>query len=150
MDHVVYLDKKADELKKLLSGEKSMLIRGATGRKIPYGRVNTGDILYLLENDGSGLIRAKADVSGVINSEKMDKVQSIALVNKYQDRLQLTKAQTERWAGKRYLVLIELTNLELLEPFPIDKSEYGNMDDWLPVNNIKTVHLNLTTQKLIK
>ena len=142
MDHVVYLDKKADELKKLLSGEKSMLIRGATGRKMPYGRVNTGDILYLLENDGSGLIRAKADVSGVINSEKMDKVQSIALVKEYQDHLQLTKAQTERWAGKRYLVLIELTNLELLEPFPIDKSEYGNMDDWLPVNNIKTVQLN--------
>jgi hypothetical protein len=127
-----------------------MLIRGATGRKMPYGRVNTGDILYLLENDGCGLIRAKADVSGVINSEKMDKVQSIALVNNYQDHLQLTKAQTERRAGKRYLVLIELTNLELLEPFPIDKSEYGNMDDWLPVNNIKTVQLNLTTQKLIK
>ena len=150
MDHVVYLYKKANELKKLLSGEKSMLIRGAMGRKMPYGRVNIGDILYLLENDGSGLIRAKADESGVINSEKMDKVQSIALVNKYQDHLQLTKAQTERWAGKRYLVLIELTNLELLEPFSIDKSEYGNMDDWLPVNNIKTVQLNLTTQKLIK
>ncbi len=42
MDHVVYLDKKTNELEKLKSGEKTMLIRGATGRKMPYGRVNAG------------------------------------------------------------------------------------------------------------
>ena len=141
MDHVVYLDKKADELKKLQSGGKTMIIRGATGRKMPYGRVNIGDVLYLMENDGSGLIRAKADVSNVINSQKMEKDQSIALVEEYQDSLQLTDSQFKRWAGKRYLVLIELRNLELVEQFAIDKSEYGNMDDWLPVENIKSVQL---------
>ena len=146
MDHVVYLDSKSNELNKLISGAKTMLIRGAAGRKIPYGRVNTGDILYLLDNDGSGLIRAKAVVSRVINSDKMEKNQSVALVEEYQDYLHLSEAQTERWAGKRYLVLIELTNLELLEPFSIDKSEYGNMDDWLPVNNIKSVQLSYTAQ----
>ena len=146
MDHVVYLDSKSNELNKLISGAKTMLIRGAAGRKIPYGRVNTGDILYLLDNDRSGLIRAKAVVSRVINSDKMEKNQSVALVEEYQDYLHLSEAQTERWAGKRYLVLIELTNLELLEPFSIDKSEYGNMDDWLPVNNIKSVQLPYTAQ----
>ena len=46
MDHVVYLDAKAKELDLLISGEKGMIIRGATGRKMPYGRVNTGDVLY--------------------------------------------------------------------------------------------------------
>jgi hypothetical protein len=142
MDHVVYLDKKANELEKLKSGEKTMLIRGAAGRKMPYGRVNTGDTLYLLENDSSGLIRAKADVKTVINSEKMDKDQSVALVEKYLNYLQLTDSQIKRWAGKRYLVLIELTKLELLEPFAIDKSDYDNMDDWLPVNDIQVVKLN--------
>ena len=146
MDHVVYLDCKSYELNKLISGTKTMLIRGAAGRKMPYGRVNVGDILYLLNNDGSGLIRAKAVVSRVINSDKMEKNQSVALVEEYQDYLHLSEAQTERWAGKRYLVLIELTNLELLEPFSIDKSEYGNMDDWLPVNNIKSVQLPYTAQ----
>ncbi len=33
MDHVVYLDAKADELRKLINGEKTMIIRGAAGRK---------------------------------------------------------------------------------------------------------------------
>jgi hypothetical protein len=46
MDHVVYVDAKAKELEELIAGTKTMIIRGATGRKLPYGRVNMGDILY--------------------------------------------------------------------------------------------------------
>jgi hypothetical protein len=38
MDHVVYLDAKEKELDKLRSGQKSMIIRGAAGRKLPHGR----------------------------------------------------------------------------------------------------------------
>jgi hypothetical protein len=51
----------------------------------------------------------------------------------------LTGKQLARWAGKRYLVLIEVAGIEELEPFPIDKSDYGNMDDWLPVEEINRV-----------
>jgi len=139
MDHVVYLDAKASELEKLKSREKIMIIRGAAGRKMPYGRVNSGDTLYFLENDGSGLIKARAEVVSVLDSEKMEKEESIALVDEHQVKLQLTPAQTKRWAGKRYLVLIEVSKFESLEPFPIDNSDYGNMDDWLPVGDIGTV-----------
>ena len=35
MDHVVYLDHKAKELDLLEKGVKTMIIRGAMGRKIP-------------------------------------------------------------------------------------------------------------------
>ena len=137
MDHVVYLDLKANELENILSGKKTMIIRGAAGRKMPYGRVNIGDILYLLENDGTREIKAKVKVNFVINSEKMDSDDSRALVDEYQDRLLLTSAQIKRWAGKRYLVLIGLFNPEKLKSFTIDMSEYGNMDDWLPVREIQ-------------
>jgi hypothetical protein len=141
MDHVVYLDAKAGELSKISSGEKTMIIRGAAGRKMPYGRVECGDVLYLLENDGSGRVRAKAVVSSVMNSEKMTKDESNSLVSENQDQLRLTTAQSKRWAGKRYLVLIEFESVDELEPFRVDKSEYGNMDDWLPVGEIETVKI---------
>jgi hypothetical protein len=36
-------------------------------------------------------------------------------------------------------VLIEVKNVKPLEPFAIDRSEYGNMDDWLPVEKIEKV-----------
>lgn len=139
MDHVVYLDAKAKEMEVLLIGKKTMIIRGATGRKMPYGRVSSGDVLYFINNNAEGVVKAKAKAKRVINSEKMSKEQSVAMVEEYQDKLQLTASQFKRWAGKRYIVLIEVEEAEQLKPFPIDKSEYGNMDDWLPVEDIEGV-----------
>ncbi len=129
MDHVVYLDAKANELENLLNGSKTMIIRGAAGRKLPYGRVFEGDVLYFIRNNGEGLVRASAQVKSVLNSEKMTPEESIALVDEHQDALQLTPKQYKRWAGKRYLVLIEVANVNELEAFPIDRSDYGNMDE---------------------
>ena len=38
-------------------------------------------------------------------------------------------------------MLIEVQDVEQLDPFRIDKSEYGNMDDWLPVEEIESVRI---------
>lgn len=139
MDHVVYLDAKAMEMESLLSGTKTMIIRGAAGRKMPYGRVDPGDVLYFINNNAEGVVKAKASVKEVIHSDKMTRDESVALVEEHQDSLRLTPQQYKRWAGKRFLVLIEVETVEQLAPFPIDKSEYGNMDDWLPVEDIERV-----------
>lgn len=139
MDHVVYLDAKAAEMENLLNNTKTMIIRGATGRKLPYGRVNPGDVLYFINNNGEGEIKAKAQVASVFNSDKMTSAESVALVKKHQDQLQLTAAQMKKWAGKRYLVLIGVEAVESIDPFTIDKSDYSNMDDWLPVGEIGSV-----------
>ena len=141
MDHVVYLDAKAEELKKLICGEKSKIIRGAAGRKMPYGRVSPGDIFYFLDNDAEGLIKAKAHVQSVINSDILTKEESINLIKNHQAELQLTENQMARWSGKRYLVIIEVDSVEQVEPFRVDKSKYGNMDDWLPVENIDNIRV---------
>ena len=141
MDHVVYVDAKANEMESLLSGEKTMIIRGAAGRKLPYGRVDAGDVLYFINNNAEGVVKARVRVKSVFNSEKMTKEESAELVQSRQDALQLTGWQFKRWAGKRYIVLIEVDEVEPLSPFPIDKSNYGNMDDWLPVEEIESVKL---------
>lgn len=139
MDHIVYVDTKARELEKLLAGDKSMIVRGGTGRKLPYGRVQTNDRLYFIQNKGDGMVRACALVSGVLNSEKLTEEQSRSLLEANQSKLNLTPEQFTRWAGKRYLVLIELQDIRAVEPFEIDRSSYGNMDDWLPVGEIESV-----------
>lgn len=139
MDNVVYLDYKAKELENLKSGNKKMVIRGATGRKLPYGRINKSDVLYFIENKGDGLVKGKAIVEKVFNSDKLTKEQSIEIVEKNQDKLLLNAGLKKRFAGKRYLVLITIKNFEEIEPFKIDRSDYGNMDDWLPVESIDSV-----------
>ena len=144
MDHVVYLDSKAKELENLLNKSKTMIIRGAMGRKLPHSRVNEKDTLYFINNNAEGQIKAKASVSFVFNSEKMTTEESKQLISKYQPQLQLTDAQFQRWAGKRYLVLISLKDIKEIPPFVIDKSCFGNMDDWLlveKIENVKKKHL---------
>ena len=141
MDNVVYLDYKAKELENLKSGQKTMIIRGAMGRKLPYGRVNKTDILYFIENKGDGLVKGEAIVEDVFNSDKLTKEESIEIVERNQDKLLLNTALKKRFAGKRYLVLITIKDFKEIEPFRIDRSEYGNMDDWLPVENIEKVKM---------
>lgn len=137
MEHIAYCDKKAKELEKLFNGSKSMLIRGAAGRKIPYGRVNEGEKIYLVENDGSCEIKASALVKNVFNSEKMTKEESEKLIQQNMDKLDLTSSQLKRWNGKRYLCLIEISDIKEIEPFKYTRT--SNMDDWLIVEDIEDV-----------
>ncbi len=139
MDHIVYLDYKAREFEKISSGAKTMLIRGATGRKLPYGRVAKGDCLYFIENNGSGIVNGKCLVSNVFNSEKLSAQESSDLIMENQEFLLLTESQLKRWSGKRYIVLIAIEEFELIEAFEFDKSEYSNMDDWLLAEKIERV-----------
>ena len=141
MDNIVYLDYKAKELDNLISGEKTMIIRGATGRKLPYGRVFKGDLLYFIENKGDGLVKAKARVKDVFNSQQLTKKESEELVKQNQNKLLLDSGLIKRFSGKRYLVLITIESFQKLDPFKIDRSEYGNMDDWLPVEDINKVKI---------
>ena len=96
--------------------------------------------MYFTNNNAEGEIKAKGVVSSVFNSEKMTKDESIALVKKYQNKLKLTAMQFQKWAGKRYIVLIEIKNIEKIQYFPFNRDIFKNMmDDWLPVENIETV-----------
>ncbi len=140
MNHVVYLDAKANEIEKILSGQKTMIIRGAAGRKIPYGLVNKEDVLYFINNNAEGVIKAKAEVALVINSEKMDKDTSIKLINQYEKNLQLSEKQFQRWAGKRYLVLIKVKNVEEITPFQFNRDDFKNrMDDWFVFDKLEDI-----------
>jgi hypothetical protein len=146
MDHVVYIDAKDGDLQKLLDGSKTMIIRGAAGRKLPYDRVHAGDRLYFVQNNGEAVARAAADVRRVIQSAKLDEEQARGMVAEYQPLLQLTPAQEKRWSCKRYLVLIEIAPAQAIEPFAIDRSAYGNMDDWLPVGDIAAIRVEAGPQ----
>jgi hypothetical protein len=139
MDHIVYLDTNAKEFKNLENGSKTMIIRGAMGRKLPHGRVGVSDVLYFAKNNGDGLIEGKARVKSVFFSEKLTKEESEKMVEDNQPKLQLNSGLLKRFAGKRFLTLVEVEKFENLVPFKFDRSEFGNMDDWLPVGNIEIV-----------
>ncbi|MDX9691047.1 MAG: hypothetical protein RBT45_01240 [Acholeplasmataceae bacterium] len=138
MEHLVYCDQKANVLSNLLNGSKTKIIRGAAGRKLPYGRVNIGEVLYFVENDGTQVIKAKGIVKSVYNSPPMTQDESIAFIKSEQKGLNLSVDQQKRWYGKKYVCIIEVEQVMLLDNVLIyDRKD--NMDDWMIVYTIEDI-----------
>lgn len=138
MEHLVYCDVKSQVLEKLVEGSKTMIIRGAAGRKLPYGRVFADEVLYFVENDGSQQVKAKAVVSSVINSEALSPDESIAMIAHHADALNLSLSQEKRWNGKKRLCLVSVRGVEML-PEPLMYDRQKNMDDWITVASIADI-----------
>jgi hypothetical protein len=135
MVHLVYCDDKEKVLEKIVQGTKTMIIRGATGKKIPHSRVFAGEILYFMKK-GSGLISAYAEVRSVHNYEKLSEDEIKRVINENKPKLNLTGKQKDRW-HKRCLCLIEFENVHEIDPLAFDHQ--GNMDDWLIIEKIEDV-----------
>lgn len=135
MVHLVYCDDKSKEIVEILEGSKTMIIRGAAGRKIPHSRVFKDEILYFMEK-GSKKITAKAVVVDVQNFVKLTDEEITKIIEDNNNKLQLTDKQKERW-HKKCLCLVEFHNVESIEPLDFDHQR--NMDDWLIIEKIDDV-----------
>lgn len=135
MDHIVTLDSESHEIENLLNGTKSMIIHGADVKCNPYGVVKKGDILYLTDNKSFEKIKAKAVVSSVYNSYKLSIPESFEMIIRNQDKLVLPDDVFYKYAGKMYLVLIELKDIEKVNPFSMVRSDLSHANDWNPVHS---------------
>ena len=139
MVHLVYCDnsgKKGEKaLDKILAGTKTMVVRGAAGRKIPHSRVFEGEQLYFMEK-GSAEITATAVVKSVQNYVKLSDEEIVKILSDNQNKLNLSEKQNERW-HKKCLCLVEFENVE--ERTPLVFEHQNNMDDWLIIEKIEDV-----------
>lgn len=135
MVHLVYCDDKEKVLDKILNGEKTMVVRGAAGRKIPHSRVFEGETLYFMKK-GSKKISAKAIVKKVQNLVKLSEEEITKTLKDNQEKLNLSEKQKQRW-HKKCLCLVEFENAKGIEPLDFDHQ--NNMDDWLIIEKIEDV-----------
>jgi hypothetical protein len=139
MEHLVYCDNvgKAGErvLDKILAGTKTMVVRGAAGRKIPHSRVFEGETLYFMQK-GTTKIGAKATVKSVLNHVKLTEDEINEAFAENESKLNLSDKQRTRW-HKKCLCLVEFESVERIEPLDFDHQ--GNMDDWLIIGKIADV-----------
>ena len=139
-EHLVYLNDKAKELEKLINKEKTMIIRGAAGKKCPLGgRAKVNDDIYFVETGGDMTVTYKGIISQVIESEKMTPEESEAFIKKYEKELNLSKDQYTRWNGKKFLAVYEISELTEITPFKYNRE--NNMDDWIITDDINKIKL---------
>ena len=140
MVHLVYCDnagpKGSRVLDGILTGKKTMVVRGAAGRKIPHSRVFEGEELYFMEK-GTASITARATVTCVENHVKLTEEETDRVLSKNADKLGLTPKQLDRW-HKKCLCLVSFEGVERISP-PLDFEKQSNMDDWLILDRIEDV-----------
>jgi len=135
MVHLVYCDDKEKVLEKILDGTKTMIVRGAAGRKIPHSRVFEGETLYFMKK-GTGKISAMATVVSVQNYVKLTEDEIVKTLEDNQSMLNLSKNQKKRW-HKKCLCLVEFKNVKEIDTLEFDHQ--SNMDDWLIIEKIEDV-----------
>ena len=135
MVHLIYCDDKEKVLEKIMAGTKTMIVRGAAGRKIPHSRVFEGETLYFMKK-GTAKITATATVKTVQNFTKLLDNEISETLASNQLKLNLSEKQCVRW-HKKCLCLIEFENLTKIDALDFDHQ--GNMDDWLIIEKIKDI-----------
>jgi 1,2-diacylglycerol-3-alpha-glucose alpha-1,2-galactosyltransferase len=134
VNHLVFLSKESKGLKKIINGDKTMLVRGGSAKKNIYSKVKKGDTLYFVEKNGKGYIQCKARVKDVISTGELDEEATLALILGHQKELMLTASQIKKWSTKPYLTLVTIEQIENIEPFKVEECSYINMDDWITID----------------
>ena len=146
MVHLVYCDNAGKKgvrvLDKIIAGTKTMVVRGAAGRKIPHSRVFEGGRLYFIEK-GSASITATAIVKSVQNYVKLSEEEITRILSENSGKLNLSDKQMVRW-HKKCLCLVEFENVEEIAPIAFEHQ--SNMDDWIILNRIEDVAAGTGTQ----
>src|SRR5512137_1280245 len=100
MNHLVFLDRRAGELEKILSGVKTMLVKEFDPAQTTVYPINSGDSLYFLRDKDDCALRVKATVVRVLSfANRLDEELSHTLKS-MQSRLQLTEDQYNYWSAK--------------------------------------------------
>src|SRR5512136_3244468 len=101
MNHLVFLDTRAGELEKILSGVKCMLVKEFDPVRSSRQPLSPGDTLYFLKDKDDCSLRVKASVVRaftVINA--LDEHLTHTL-KEFQPRLQLTEDQYNHWSTRK-------------------------------------------------
>jgi len=117
MDHLIFLEEAWKEIEALVSGIKTMIIQGFDEINVPHRIITEGDVLYFAYNNGKDEIRARGVVDYVSYSHRLSTEESYEMIIRNQGRLMLPDELFYKWAGKKYLVLIGLKNIEAIGPF---------------------------------
>jgi hypothetical protein len=131
MNHLVFLDTRAGELEKILSGLKTMLIREFDPAQTTAHPVRAGDSLYFLRDKDDCAVRVRATVVRVLYfANSLDEDLSHTL-KEMQPRLQLTENQYNYWSAKGQVLLVEFGCAHKIGVIQVAAHMIADRSDWI-------------------
>lgn len=118
---------------KILSGEKTIESRWYETRRAPWGKIETGEIVYF-KNSGEP-ITARAKVSKVMKLDRLNSKRIEEILEKFGKNDGIPPEKISYFAklfkDKKYCLLIFLSGARQVRPFWVSKAGFGQMTSWL-------------------
>jgi hypothetical protein len=131
MNYIVYLDARAGELEKILSGVKTMLVKEVDPARTCTCPVSPGDSLYFLRNKDECALRGKATVVRVLLITNHADDELSRTLKEMQPRLQLTEDQYNFWSEKKQVLLVEFDAAHKTDVIQIIPPKTADQSDWI-------------------
>jgi hypothetical protein len=131
MNHLVFLDGRAGELEKILSGVKTMLVKENDPSQPSTFSVKPGDSLYFLKDHNDCAVRVKAAVIRMVYISKHEEEDLPHALKEMQPRLHLTEEQYNHWTGKQQVLLVEFGSAHKIDPFQVASHMLRDRSDWI-------------------
>jgi hypothetical protein len=131
MNHLVFLDTRARELERILSGVKTMLVKAFDPAQTTAYPVRPGDSLYFLRDNGESAVRVQATVTRVLlvtNDLDQDLSQTL---KELQPKLLLTEDQYHYWSAKQQVLLVELESAHKIGAIQVAPDGITDRSDWI-------------------
>jgi hypothetical protein len=135
MNYLVFLDTRAGELERILSGLKTMLIKEFDPVHPPVHPLAPGDNLYFLRDQDDCALRVKATVVRVLNvttTQEEDLSQTLKVM---QPKLQLTEEQYNQWSAKQQVLLVEFGSVQKIGVIQVAPEKIVNRLGWIVIDD---------------
>jgi hypothetical protein len=139
MNHLVFLDTRAGDLEKILSGVKCMLVKEFDPQRSALYPLSRGDSLYFLKEKDDCTLRVKATVKRVltiINSLDEDLPRTL---KEMQPKLQLTEDQYNCWSAKEQVLLVEFECAQKISVIQIAPDKVSDRSAWIAFKEFSLV-----------
>jgi len=131
MNHLVFLEPRAGELEKILSGVKSMVVKEFDLAQSNGYPVKPGDSLYFLRNKDECDVRVKATVVRVTTLMNSPNEELSQILKEMQPRLQLTEEQFNHWSEKKQVLLVEFDSTQKIDVVHVELNKIKDRPDWI-------------------
>lgn len=126
---------------KILSGEKKIESRWYKSKYSPWDLISAGDVVYF--KDSGEPVTIKAEVEKIMQFSDLTPKKVKEILNSYgkDDGIEENEMQIffEFFKKKKYCILVFLKNPQKIEPFHIDKTEFGLMTSWISLKSINQI-----------
>lgn len=143
MHHVAIMKKDWGLIEKILEGTKTVESRWYKTKRSPWDKIKPGDTVYFKDSGSPVTVKAVASrvkqytVGG--NKHALEIMKTHALEDL--GTLEISTPLMEYITNKKYAVFVWFDNVEEVEPFDIDKTDFGMQSAWLSVEDVSQVRV---------